>query len=108
MTARRITAVLLVACLILPALMYLRDRGSSPPPPTRGQARFDARRVLASIAPNCGAGCHVDVLGTSAAHSWRVRLSAGTWRACYDVYPSAFRYSTDRGFSGVKSTPCHI
>lgn len=39
MISRRTAAVLLCACLALPDVMYLRDRGAAPLPPTSGQPR---------------------------------------------------------------------
>jgi hypothetical protein len=106
-TARRLTVVLLLACLAIPAFMYLRDTGTSPER-TAGQASFDAGRMLAQIFPDCGSRCSVETLGQSASDTWRLRLATGTWHACYDLDPGTFRYSPAHGFSGVKTAPCRL
>ena len=108
MIARRLTAVLLFACLAIPALMYVRDLGAASPAPTAGEASFDAGRILAQLSPGCGSRCSVQMLGQSAPHTWRLRLSTGTWHACYDLDPGAFRYSSNHGYSGVQAAPCRL
>jgi hypothetical protein len=108
MTSRRITVVLLCACLAIPALMFVRDVGASPPPATVGQASFDARRVLHQIVPRCDSRCSARMIGQSAPHVWRFRLSTATWHACYDLDPHSFRYSDNHGFDGVTSASCRL
>jgi hypothetical protein len=104
--ARRLTVVLPCICFAVPVLMYVRDAGASPPPPTPGQARVDAGRLLAALSPRCTSTCHADVLRMSAPHTWRVQLSVGTWQRCYDLDASAFGFSSARGFSGLTTAPC--
>jgi hypothetical protein len=60
------------------------------------------------MAPDCGGRCGVEMLGMSAAHSWRVRLRVRAWHACYDVDPSAFDYAIAHGFVGLKAAPCRL
>jgi hypothetical protein len=106
MISRRITVVLLCACLGVPALMFARDVGASPPPATVGEASFDARRVLHQIVLLCDSRCSTRMIGQSAPHTWRFRLSAASWHACYDLDPQSFGYSDNHGFDGVRSAPC--
>ena len=108
MISRRITVVLLCTSLVIPALMFVRDVGASPPPATVGQASFDARRVLFQIFPLCDSRCSARMLGQSASHTWRFRLSTSTWHACYEIDPRAFGYSDNHGFDGVKIVPCPV
>jgi hypothetical protein len=109
MTWRRATAILVAAWLTIAVGISLRDFRDSPPPATRGEAGFDAGRLLAGITgSHCVGRCGVDVLGQSARHTWRVRLRTGTWQRCFDLDPTAFGYSAARGFTGVSATRCRI
>ncbi|MGZ4324865.1 MAG: hypothetical protein ACXVV5_22695 [Solirubrobacteraceae bacterium] len=105
---RRVTAVLVCACLAVPVLMYLRDVGAGPPTPTSSEARFDAQRLLASISPQGGTQCGVEMLGVRAPHTWRVKLRTPTWQGCYDLDPAAFRFTTAHGFGGVNWARCEL
>lgn len=106
MTARRLTALLLCACIAIPVLMYVRDLGASAIPLTAGQAQLDARRLLTTASPACGSRCVVQPLGRSGAHTWRCRLVSGERRRCYDLDPGAFGFNTTTGFIGVTAAPC--
>ena len=106
MISRRLTGLLLCACMAIPLLMYVRDLGASPLPLTAGQAQFDARRLLTTTPPGCGSRCSVEPFGRSAAHTWRFRLTSGTWQRCYDVNPGTFGFNSTTGFMGVKATLC--
>jgi hypothetical protein len=94
--------------IAIPVLMYVRDVGASPVTPSPGQAQFDARLVRGAIAPGCTSRCRVEMLGMSAAHTWRVRLDIGNWQRCFDLDPTVFGYTSAQGFSGVTSAPCRI
>lgn len=106
MISRRLTAVLLCGCIAIPGIMYFRDFGGSPPPPTAATAAYDAERVLGSVSPDCGSRCRVKVLGVAAPHRWRVQLSIGAWKRCYELDPTGFRFDTDRGFLGMSAASC--
>lgn len=107
MISRRITVALVCATLAVPALMYVRDLGASPPPGTARQASFDAKRMLFATYP-CGSWCSVRMLGQIASHTWRLRLSSGSWHGCFDLDPGAFSYRPAHGFTGVNTAPCRL
>jgi hypothetical protein len=108
MMSRRVAVVLVCLCVAIPALMYVRDLGASPPAPTPGQASSDAGLVLASIAPHCGSRCSIELLGKSTPHTWRVRLRTASWRGCYDLDPIAFGWAPTHGFDGLRTAPCTL
>jgi hypothetical protein len=109
MTWRRLTAVIIGACILIPAGTFLRDvNGSRLPPSAPSQAQLDGGRLLSMIAPSesCANLCAVDVLGMTSANTWRVQLTAPSWRRCFLINLSTFEYSDQRGVSGLKSAPC--
>jgi hypothetical protein len=109
MTWRRATAILVAAWLVVGVGIAMRDFRDSPPPATRGEASFDAGRVLAGMTGGrCVGRCGVEVLRQSAPHTWTVRLTAGRWQRCFELDPRSFGYSAARGFTGVRAARCLI
>jgi hypothetical protein len=106
-TWRRATVILVAAWLVIGVGTAMRDFRDSPPAATRGEASFDAGRVLAGMTGGrCVGQCRVEVLRQSAPHTWTVRLTAGPWRRCFDLDPASFAYSATRGFIGVRAARC--
>lgn len=108
---RRLTLVLVAACLALPAWIYLRDRaGYSPQQAERVHAELDAERVLGLLRPSraCGGRCSLELLGRVAPQLWRVQFRAPAWQRCFLLNLEAFRYLPQSGLSGVRLSGCRM
>lgn len=106
---RRVTFLLVGLCIATCAWMYFRDRNTGSPAQSASvDAEVDAGQMLdmMSSSKSCAGRCNVAVQGQTASGDWRVRLSAPTWQRCFDLDVQRFDYTSTRGLSGIRSSPC--
>jgi hypothetical protein len=108
-TWRRTSLLLLGLSVALWSWIYLRDLGAYQPSNSEGaRAQLDAERLLTLISTpsRCSGDCASRVLDRAGPHRWRVSLTTPSGQRCFVIDTDRFRYTDERGMTGLWSVGC--